>query len=166
MVPEKSSLAINLLYGGRVTDVKKINAEILKVKQQASSAEGIPIANITVNSFKIAPVISVPTKISDTISKMLNTYGSFALVVLLAIALMIAALPKRKKEEEVELEPVAAGAAAALGPRFNVPESVDDIPEIAKEERSEEKKQIEKFVKQKPDAVAQLLRNWLSDEWD
>ena len=25
---------------------------------------------------------------------------------------------------------------------------------------------IEKFVDEKPDAVAQLLRNWLSEDWD
>ena len=31
---------------------------------------------------------------------------------------------------------------------------------------SEVKKQIDKFVKHKPEAVAQLLRNWLADDWN
>ena len=42
----------------------------------------------------------------------------------------------------------------------------DMLPEIEIEEKSEVKKQIDKFVKKKPEAVAQLLRNWLADEWD
>ena len=46
-----------------------------------------------------------------------------------------------------------------------IPEE-EPMPEIEMEERSEIKKQIDKFVRQKPDAVAQLLRNWLSDDWD
>jgi flagellar M-ring protein FliF len=53
----------------------------------------------------------------------------------------------------------------ATGPRFVIPEE-EPVPEIELEERSEIKKQIDKFVRQKPDAVAQLLRNWLSDDWD
>ena len=42
----------------------------------------------------------------------------------------------------------------------------EEIQKISYEEQSEVKKQIEKFVKEKPESVAQLLRNWLSDEWD
>jgi len=40
------------------------------------------------------------------------------------------------------------------------------LPPINFEEHSEIKKQIENFVKQKPESVAQLLRNWLSEDWD
>jgi flagellar M-ring protein FliF len=166
MVPEKSSLAINLLYGGRVTDDKKITAEIQSVKEIANAATGIPIENITVNKFKIAPAVVVPTSMADTIKNLLSTYGSFALIIFLAIIFMLAALPKKKREVDEDLEAAAALATGSSGPRFIVPESGEDIPEIALEERSEVKKQIDKFVKQKPDAVAQLLRNWLSDEWD
>lgn len=166
MLPDKSSLAINLLYGGRVVDDKKITADIQSVKEIASAATGIPITNITVNKFKLAAAVITPIKISDTIKSLLNTYGSFALIIFLAIIFMIAALPKRKHVEDEEFEAAAALSTAPSGPRFIVPESNEDVPEIALEERSEVKKQIDKFVKQKPDAVAQLLRNWLSDEWD
>jgi flagellar M-ring protein FliF len=33
-------------------------------------------------------------------------------------------------------------------------------------DNDELKQQIEKFVAAKPDAVAQLLRNWLTEDWD
>ena len=51
-----------------------------------------------------------------------------------------------------------AGAAGAI--------SEHELPDISTEEQSEIKRQIDKFVAQKPDAVAQLLRNWLSEDWD
>ena len=40
------------------------------------------------------------------------------------------------------------------------------MPEIEFEEQNEIKKQIEKFVTEKPESVAQLLRNWLQDDWE
>ena len=33
------------------------------------------------------------------------------------------------------------------------------------EEKSETRKMIEKFVDENPEAVASLLRNWLSEDW-
>jgi flagellar M-ring protein FliF len=45
-------------------------------------------------------------------------------------------------------------------------EARDDIKDINIEEQSELKKQIDKFVQQNPDAVAQLLRNWIADDWN
>ncbi len=34
------------------------------------------------------------------------------------------------------------------------------------EEKSEVRKAIDKFVDENPEAVAILMRNWLSDDWD
>ncbi|MCX8130326.1 MAG: flagellar basal-body MS-ring/collar protein FliF [Clostridia bacterium] len=163
IVSDQSSIAVNVKYGIKAKDVT--TEEIETIKQMVSRATSIPVANIAINKFKIAPPEEVQTQISDRIKDIFNTYGLFALIVILAIGLMIAALPKRKKkEEEPALEPALASAG---GPRFIVPEHAGEpIPEIDIEERSEVKKQIEKFVKQKPEAVASLLRNWLSDEWD
>jgi len=41
-----------------------------------------------------------------------------------------------------------------------------DLPDIEMGETDELKQQIDKFVQAKPDAVAQLLRNWLTEDWD
>jgi len=41
----------------------------------------------------------------------------------------------------------------------------DALDDIEYEEKSEAKKLIDKFVDENPEAVAQLLRNWLNDEW-
>ncbi len=168
LMPKESTAAITLLYGDRVKgDIT--DEYILRVKEIASSATSIPVENITVNKFMLAAPSEVQTQISDTIRSLFEDYGTLALILFLAIGLMIAALPRKKRQQQpaLELAEAAAGAGDANGPKFIVPEYDDDpLPEIDLEERSEVKKQIEKFVKQRPEAVAQLLRNWLSDDWD
>ncbi len=165
---EKSSLAISLLYGRRVKDASALTDDFINtIKAGVSSATGVPAANITVTRLKLAPEEVVTESFTDKLSKFINSYGFFVLMLLLIIGLIVAAVPRKKKSEAMEEELTAGQLAAASGPKFIVPENMGDpVPEIEIEERSEVKKQIEKFVKQKPDAVAQLLRNWLSDDWE
>ena len=40
-----------------------------------------------------------------------------------------------------------------------------DLEEIDSETKSERRLLIEKFVDDNPDAVANLLRNWLTEDW-
>ena len=40
------------------------------------------------------------------------------------------------------------------------------MEDIAYSEKSEARLLIEKFVDEKPEAVASLLRNWLNEDWD
>jgi flagellar M-ring protein FliF len=134
---------------------------ITEIKAAASTATGIPVRNITVNKLKLAPPEVVEETTADRIRELVSDYGFFALMLFLIIGMLIFGMPRRKnREQEAVAIPVAGG------PKFVVPEHEEPIPEIELEERSEIKKQIDKFVKQKPDSVAQLLRNWLSDDWD
>ncbi|HHW47991.1 MAG TPA: flagellar M-ring protein FliF [Clostridiaceae bacterium] len=166
LVPEQSTAAISLWYGQRVTDDSKLSDEFLnEVRLVVSMATGIPVSNITVNKMKLAQPETTARTASEIIKDFISTYGFFILLLLLIVGLIIMALPRRKKEE-VPI-PVEPQPALAVEPKFVVPEKPDvHLPEIDLEEKSELKKQIEKFVKQKPEAVAQLLRNWLSDDWD
>lgn len=165
LMTDRSTMTVTLSYGKRVTDETKLSQEFLnQFKEDVSKATGIPIANIAVNKYKLAPIEVEVVSLPDTIRQYVNDYGFFALLLLLIIGLMISMFPRRKavaEEDAVLLENVAPAA----GPRFIVPEE-EDVPEIDLEERSEVKRQLDKFVKQKPDAVAQLLRNWISEEWD
>ena len=83
-------------------------------------------------------------------------------MILLIIALMIAVMPKGKQEKDMELVPELA---TSDGLKFDTIDE-DTLPEINLEESSEVKKQIEKFIKERPEAVANLLRNWFSDDYD
>jgi len=166
LIPEQSTAAISLWYGQRVTDDSRLSDEFLNdVRIAASMATGIPVSNISVSKMKLAAPETVDKTTSDKIRELVSEYGFFALLLLLIIGLFIIAIPRRKKEDVsdiMELQP-----ALAMDSKFVVPEKPEvHLPEIELEEKSEVKKQIDKLVKQKPEAVAQLLRNWLSDDWD
>jgi len=161
LIPGESGLAISLWYGNKVTDDSKLTDEFMEeIKQAASFATGIPVSNISVNKLRLAKHEDTELSAAEKISRLVSDYGLFAIMFMLIIVMLIVGLPRKKNEEQV-LVP-----ATAEGPRFSVPPREEPLPDIELEERSEIKKQIDKFVAQKPDAVAQLLRNWLSDEWD
>ncbi len=168
LIPKESSLALSLWFGKKVADDTKMDeAFVNQITQIASAASGIPAANITINKLKMPPDEVVRKTLNDTIRQLVTDYGFFALMLLLIIGMLVMAIPRRKTEVQPEVgEAALVAAAGAGGPKFLIPEPGDPLPEIELEERSEIKKQIDKFVKQKPDSVAQLLRNWLSDEWD
>jgi flagellar M-ring protein FliF len=168
VIPEKSSVAITLQYGNRVTDDTKLTADLIsQVQKLASSATGIPVANITITKLKVLPPSTVNPTLSETIQSLMSAYGLPLLLLLLVIVMVIVAIP-RKGRKAKELEPALAGVDDMISsPKYNFAEiKQEPVPEIDTEERSEVKKQLEKFVKQKPDAVAQLLRNWLTDDYE
>ncbi|MEN8906401.1 MAG: flagellar M-ring protein FliF C-terminal domain-containing protein, partial [Clostridiales bacterium] len=164
LIGEESSIALALYYGRDVTDDKNISNEFIdELKEGVSQATGISVNKISINKFKMAPLKVEKISIYDTIKSLINDYGMFALMLLLVLGLFIALFPRKKKEEPEEaLEDLEEGEEGA---DFIVPDD-EPLPELDLEEISEVRKQIDKFVKQKPDAVAQLLRNWLSDDWD
>lgn len=162
LIPDESSVAISLWYGKEVQDDSNLDENFINdVKSAASAATGIPVKNVVVNKLKLAQPKIIEETLGDRINELLQRYGFFALMLILVIALAIAIIPKKDKEPEVVMQ-----VATANGPKFVVPEPEPPLPDIELEEKSEIKKQIDNFVKQKPDSVAQLLRNWLSDEWD
>lgn len=168
VVTDKTTGAITLLFGDKVKDDSGLTPEFLQsVKEIASSATGIPLNNISVTTLKMIPEELKQPSLMDSIKAAAESYGVFILLLILALAILVALIPRREKsKKEVALEPAFEQVAVAEGPKFHLPDAELELPEIQIEDRSEVKKQIDKFVKQKPDAVAQLLRNWLSDDWD
>ena len=84
-------------------------------------------------------------------------------MLVLLIVMTIVAIP-RKESVPAELQTAALEAAAGVPGQVDAASS--EIIDINIEEQSELKKQIDKFAKENPDAVAQLLRNWIADDWD
>lgn len=134
----------------------EINLEVdPQVVEQIQNATGIP--NVKVIA-KERPVF-VP-KVEEPIP--FGTYIPVAITLLL-IGLLAFALIKRTQPEEefiseqdLSVEEILAAAKIE-----------DDVESIDyNDEGSEVKKQLDKFVDEKPEAVAQLLRNWLSEEWE
>jgi flagellar M-ring protein FliF len=169
VLPDSTTAVVALWYGKRVTDETKIDTTFMQsMKTDVANALGIPVNNVSINKYKLAPEAVITRTTMETVNTLIDSYGLFALMLVLILALLIAAKPKRKDAElgEGMLAEEEMEAVPATGPRFIVPEDIEELPEIELEERSEVKKQIDKFVQQKPDAVAQLLRNWIAEEWD
>jgi len=82
-------------------------------------------------------------------------------MIILLIVMTVVAIPRKEavpQELQTALETAAVGAEVT-----DVPEEIVDLNV---EEPSELKKQIDKFAQENPDAVAQLLRNWIADDWE
>ena len=103
------------------------------------------------------PVVTL----ADTLRELFDMYGLYMLMLILLVIMVVTALPRKKTEVGLELATAQAAAGVA-----DQGEMVESILDISIEEQSELKKQIDRFVQQNPDAVAQLLRNWIAEDWD
>ncbi|MFV0342256.1 MAG: flagellar M-ring protein FliF C-terminal domain-containing protein [Anaerocolumna sp.] len=125
------------------------------VYNMVSMATGIAVDRISIIAYE-QPVY-LPTADS-------SLDWTFYLQILLAVAivgLLIYVVFRGTSPVEVtELEPELSVEQLLATTKEN--QTLDDI-EFS--EKSEAKKMIEKFVDENPEAVAQLLRNWLNDEW-
>ena len=67
-----------------------------------------------------------------------------------------------RKQKETEPEPELSVEALLE----STAEAEDELEDIGYSEKSETRILIEKFVDEKPDAAALLLRNWLNEDWE
>lgn len=89
-------------------------------------------------------------------------YLPFILILLILIMIVVAVMRFRKHDEVVELEPELEVEEMLKTAKEQV-----ELDEIEMRESLETKRQIDKFVDEKPEAVASLLRNWLTeDDWE
>ncbi|OOB80492.1 MAG: flagellar M-ring protein FliF [Epulopiscium sp. Nuni2H_MBin003] len=90
----------------------------------------------------------------------------YILLLALGIIIVIAVIRFRKPAEVVETEPELQVEEMLQIVKEEVEEDeLDELQDIEVREALETKKRIEKFIDEKPDAVARLLRNWLDEEW-
>lgn len=166
LIPQESKATITLWYGHAVENADALTtAYIEQIKQDAGNAMGLPVSNISVSIQKLLPEVVAEVQFTDSLSLFLEQYGLYIVLLVILAIMILVLIPKRKREEEDE--GLSEQEAALATPQFVVPEKNRPVlPNIELGEDDELKEQIEKFVSAKPDAVAQLLRNWLSEEWD
>jgi flagellar M-ring protein FliF len=164
LINEQSTMSISLWYGKHITSPDGLTPEYLEqVRQSAYAATGVPVENITISVQKLAADTPVEVTIMETVGELFDQFGFYALMLILLIVMVITAMPKKKAVPE-DVQAVAMEAAvAAEGPDT---QPAEILPDINIQEQSELKKQIEKFVQDNPDSVAQLLRNWLAEDWE
>lgn len=121
-----------------------------------SAATGVSANKITVLAYNVPQFVS-STKSSNGISNYLMIILTVLIIALLIFVILRGASPLAAEDEEPEL------SVEQLLATTKENHSLDDI-EFS--DKSETRKMIEKFVDENPEAVAQLLRNWLNDEWE
>lgn len=125
------------------------------IYNMVSLATGIPTDRLSIIAYE-QPVF-VP---KETNARGWAFYLQIILAILIVALLIFVVFKGTSPVEVTELEPELSVEQLLATTKEN--QSLDDI-EFS--EKSETKKMIEKFVDENPDAVAQLLRNWLNDEW-
>jgi flagellar M-ring protein FliF len=130
-----------------------IDPEIITL---VSKATGIAEDNIQIMAYE-QPVF-VP-KVEQVRSW--SDYLQIILAVLIVALLVFVVFKGVGPVEVTELEPELSVEQLLATTKEN--QSIEDIEF---NEVSEVRRMIEKFVDEKPEAVAQLLRNWLNEEWN
>ncbi len=118
-------------------------------------ATGIPQENITIIAYETPQFVDregFSVNATDVMSVVLIVI-ILALLALVVIRSMLSRRETSEEEEELSVENLLQ----------STPEST--LEDIELETKSETRKLIEKFVDENPEAVANLLRNWLSEDW-
>ena len=170
---EKSSLAVNLinnkiykeeevsLSGQTWSEFKEENKgqKTLSVDETVISSirSATGIENVVVNAYENPIFLDQEEYVIDY-----KDWIPYMLVVAVIILLAFVVLKFRRQEDVVEVEPELEVEEMLKAVKEQV-----ELEAIEVKENLETKRQIDKFVDEKPEAVANLLRNWLTDEdWE
>lgn len=122
-----------------------------------ANATGFPQENISIVAYDV-PVFQYSTGSGRTLAD----YFQILLAILIFALLGYVVFRSTRKEQIQELEPELSVESLLASTR----DGDSDMEDIAYAEKSEARLLIEKFVDEKPEAVASLLRNWLNEDWD
>jgi flagellar M-ring protein FliF len=120
-----------------------------------ANTTGISSKSISVQAFEVPVFQAAEEGESNAIN-----YLAIILFVLIVALLLFVVFKGTAPVEVTEQEPELSVEQLLATTKEN--QSLEDI-EFS--EKSETRKMIEKFVDENPEAVAQLLRNWLNDDW-
>lgn len=131
---------------------QKVDDDVYNV---VSKATGVPVANIQIVAYD-EPVFVASTNSGFSWTNAL-IIGLIVLILgLLAFVVIRSMRAEKQPEQQEEL---------SLDTMLQSTQDQTELEEIDTEGKSEVRVLIEKFVDENPDAVANLLRNWLSEDW-
>lgn len=178
VIPEQSSISIvlrravtykeeNLELEGALSDMTfdeyaARNGNIRPVEVDpslltlVSKATGIAESDIFITAFEQPVFIPKAVKIRSW-----TDYLQIILAVLIVAMLVFVVFKGVSPVEVTELEPELSVEQLLASTKES-----QSLEEIDFEQVSEIRRVVEKFVDEKPEAVAQLLRNWLNEDWN
>ncbi len=137
-------------------DVKTLTTVDPSFYTMVSKATGIAEANISIVAYDV-PFFQA----SDGSGRTWTDYLMIIMIVLILALLGFVIFKSTRPIEVLETEPELSVEALLASTREASP-----LDNIDFNEKSEARKLIEKFVEENPEAVAQLLRNWLNEDWE
>lgn len=129
----------------------EVDEDLFNVVQTAT---GITQENITIVAYEVPTFIDKEGgrfKVADIIQILL-------IVLILGILAFVVIRSMRSQKEEEPEEELSVETLLQSTPD-------EELEDLELEGKSEERKLIEKFVDENPEAVANLLRNWLTEDW-
>ena len=124
--------------------------------QAVSSATGIPVKNISIMSFE------EPFFVDHEGMAISRTDIIQIILIVLILGLLLFVILRSMRQAKVE-EPEAEISIDDIL-QSTIPQA--ELDEIGVEEKSEARRIVEKFVEDNPELAANLLRNWLNEDWD
>ncbi|MCR4955969.1 MAG: flagellar biosynthesis protein [Lachnospiraceae bacterium] len=122
-----------------------------------AKATGFTEDNISVVAYEV-PYFEY----SDGSARTVTDYVEIALAVLIFALLGYVVFRSTRPEKTEELEPEISVESLLESTKA----SNEELADIGFQEKSETRILIEKFVEDKPEAAAALLRNWLEEDWE
>lgn len=160
VVSEDDLKAQGILDGITWEEYKNANSErkVVPVSEElislASSASGIPASKISILAYDENLFV-------DSEGLGIDIYDALQIGLIVVILILLAVVVFKSMHTEKNTEEAEELSVETLL-QSNPEPGLDDI---SVEESSETKKLIEKFVDENPEAAANLLRNWLNEEW-
>lgn len=137
------------------THQERISLEVPnEIYSAVSTATGIDQANITILAYEI-PMFEYDEGSGRTVQDYLQII--LAVLILAMLAFVVMRSLRREEDEEEVVEEVTLEQL--------ITEEESNLEDIGYTEKSEARLLIEKFVDERPEAVAALLRNWLNEDW-
>ena len=120
-----------------------------------STATGIPVESITIIAYEVPQFIDKEGASQEQISIWVSVALIILILGILAFVIIKSMMSGKEvqKEEELSVESLLQ----------STPDS--ELEDIEVESKSDTRKMVEKFVDENPEAAANLLRNWLNDDW-
>lgn len=163
VIKEEDAKELGLLDGITWDEYKLANSERVKLEVDpdlysvVSDASGIALEDITIVAYE-EPFFVDKESAFNTIDFTDVLQIVLIVIILLLLAYVVIRSFKRDKAEEEQPEELSVENLLQSMP-------AEPLEDIELETKSETRKMIEKFVDENPEAVANLLRNWLNEDW-
>lgn len=160
VVKEEDAKRQGLLDGISWEEYKAANNQINKLQvdpdmySAVANATRIPIDSITILAYEeplFVDAEKLDIQATDVVSVVL------IVIILALLAVVVLRSMAGKKEETIE-EELSVESLLQSSPE-------PELEDIEVESKSETRKMVEKFVDDNPEAAANLLRNWLNEDW-